>query len=306
MAAEKVKTELICPSPDIVLVIGQPPQVKLMVSSAVLKNASAVSAAMLGPQFREGQEVESTAQPKEINLPDDNPETVSDMCHMLHSKTVHKYLTGASAATILELAITIDKYACVDALRMQAHAILLGNLDLYADLDLATNGQRMVAAYLLDNSRAFRLSTGRLISGVTTPYSSLLLEEWACHISPMALYGLEAKRSEAQRNLLHNLASEYLPQPDVDYARFITQLCKAVDVSTWPPKLESHSIDQLLSYVKKMNTINTNLGQKLSTAKLASVVKALEENCDGLCLACVKEQNADVVKQCTEKLHGRR
>lgn len=183
---KEISTELISPSPDVVLVVGTPPKIKLMVSSATLSNSSVVFAAMLGPKFREGQDI-STAHPKEVTLPDDEPETMSDICYLLHGKSVQKFLTATETAQVLDFAVAVDKYGCVDALRMQSHAVLLANLEFYPDNELLTNGQRMVAAYLLQDSRAFYLSTKNLLVGTTKPYHTLLEKEWSCHIPTLVL-----------------------------------------------------------------------------------------------------------------------
>ncbi len=157
--------------------------IELMVSSSTLMGSSRVFTALLGPNFREGQGINITTQPKEISLPHDDPETMSDMCYLLHGTHIDKFLKAVDTPRVLRFAITVDKYGCTEALydRMCTQWILLANLDAFNSTDMITNGQQMCAAYLLDNPRAFYLSTEHLVSEFAKPYQELLREEWSCH-----------------------------------------------------------------------------------------------------------------------------
>lgn len=87
--SKELKLQRIDRDGDIILVVGTPrhkPQKtrpmdmrKLLVSSTTLIRASRVFATMLGPNFREGQELAASTQPTEICLPDDKPDAMAHM-----------------------------------------------------------------------------------------------------------------------------------------------------------------------------------------------------------------------------------
>ena len=57
----------------------------LLVSSEVMSIASPVFAAMFDGRFAEGQDLSSEA-PREVDLPDDDPELVKLLCEIVHLK----------------------------------------------------------------------------------------------------------------------------------------------------------------------------------------------------------------------------
>jgi hypothetical protein len=182
-----IETRVIAGNGDICLVVGQQPALKLVVSSTVLSKASKVFAALFGPHFREGQRTEHDSQPREVDLHDDEAEPMSQMCHLLHGEQVKSFLAVTSSTNILQFAITVDKYDCVDALHAYSQAILLRTLMFTATTDLLQNGQMMVAAYLLNNDCAFKYVTSSLIGNCTKDYIALLSKPWSSHLPPIIL-----------------------------------------------------------------------------------------------------------------------
>jgi hypothetical protein len=182
-----IETRVIADNGDIVLVVGQQPALKLLVSSSVLSKASKVFTALFGPHFREGQQAQNESQPREVILQDDEAEPMSQMCHLLHGEQVNSFLTVTSSFTLLDFAITVDKYDCMDALRAYSQATLLRRLMLSLKTNLLDTGRLMVTAYLLDNGCAFKSLTGRLIGSYTMDYSSLLSAPWSSHLPPIIL-----------------------------------------------------------------------------------------------------------------------
>lgn len=178
--AENAETEIITiASPgDVILVVGTTTQLKLKVSSATLAGASKVFAALLGPNFSEGQDAGTAMQPKEIKLPDDDATAMSDMCYFLHGKIVKALLKKAGIIRVLNFAIVVDKYDCADALRLQSQAILLEELLDRPTPNMDVLGRQMVSAYLMDSARAFRMVTRQLIETTTEEFTDLLQEEW--------------------------------------------------------------------------------------------------------------------------------
>ncbi|KAK5162773.1 uncharacterized protein LTR77_011204 [Saxophila tyrrhenica] len=90
-------------------------EVGFWVSSKVLSLASPVFAALLGPKFREGNELaQSSDEPLEIPLPDDDATGLAILFGVLH------YTTDHDTVTLPELAATsrlVDKYQCQNAFR---------------------------------------------------------------------------------------------------------------------------------------------------------------------------------------------
>lgn len=78
--------------------------------SIVLRNASRVFNAMLGPNFSEGRRLrESNGDvPIEIELPEDEPEYFSLICQVLHGND--SAVAGVKAQQVQGMAILIDKY----------------------------------------------------------------------------------------------------------------------------------------------------------------------------------------------------
>lgn len=169
-----MQNEAIASSSDVILVVGEPAQIKLLVSSAVLTGASKVFAALLGPDFLEGQGKRTSTQQQEITLLEDDATAMSDMCRLLHGKYVEGFLRTPGTDRILAFAIVVDKYACADALRLQSQAILYANLHHFTHPDFERFGRQIAAAYLLDHSLLFTFFTRRLIQETTQEAYSLL------------------------------------------------------------------------------------------------------------------------------------
>ena len=89
---------------------------RMLVSSYMLSHASPVFKAMLSPKYQEETELNnSSTSTLEVALPDDDPESISLMCHILHTRnnSVPNYL---KLSKILDLARVVDKYDCCEAL----------------------------------------------------------------------------------------------------------------------------------------------------------------------------------------------
>ena len=210
--ATEIETKKIAGDGDVILIVGEPAEAKLLVHSVVLTAASKVFSALLGPNFREGQAVRSSEQPKEIKLPEDDARAMSDMCHLLHGKHVDELLKAVTSARVLSYAIVVDKYACVDALRMQSHAILFAHLDYYTfRLDMTINGRMVVATYLLEHAPSFKRATKRLIIGVNEQYSDLLKRDFG----PMIPLSVLRKRDQSTSKVQHTDAMQWQPKRSV-------------------------------------------------------------------------------------------
>jgi hypothetical protein len=133
---------------DVILVVG-PHNKKIRVCSSVLNNASKVFSVMFGPDFAEGQNLDSH-DPKEVPMPDDNAHALEIICNVIHLRN-DVVPRSLSPKDIFEIAIAADKFDCVVALRY-ASAAWLNPKGVENILELS---YLMSAAYILDDAQAF-------------------------------------------------------------------------------------------------------------------------------------------------------
>jgi hypothetical protein len=117
----------IAPDGDVIFILVD--GVIVRVSSVVLSYASSIFATMLGDKFLEGQHERSALHPKRIDLPNDDPEAMVSLCKMIHFHTEDsEILNGLPSlqlsVRLLNVAILMDKYDCIDALCLASDATL--------------------------------------------------------------------------------------------------------------------------------------------------------------------------------------
>ncbi|KAK5717005.1 hypothetical protein LTR17_016147 [Elasticomyces elasticus] len=307
---------------DVVLRIGTPPTMKLLVSSTTLIEASKVFAALLGPNFNEGQKPRTPEKPVEVALPEDDADSIADMCRLLHGKPAPKLERLVLAKRILQFAVAVDKYACVGPLRLSVQGLLLGYLESHAHPSFRDIGSIAASAYLLRHPRAFLITTKRLIMEGTAWFSLLAAEDYG-HIIPMkALMQMEEKRTAARLRILRELPQ--MGMPDCDECDdegedcdnrdclYNASLCKAFGVSSWPPDLQDEvSINEALGQIKSLGNLrrggptceHTDAFEEVPRWQFRNFVTTIEGMCKGLCLGCVRDGAADLKKACNQK-HG--
>ena len=159
------------PTGDITLLLhnsqdGKQIQSSIRVSSKVLSLASPVFAAMLSPNFAEGQGLRNTTSQETlaINLHDDNIEAMLWLCKALHFKQDLNIAIDFSLLT--ELAILCDKYELMSVLYPWSHGwlqhlpgSLLGN-DKQAEM--------LWISYALGNEKCFWRTSRDLMQYSTT------------------------------------------------------------------------------------------------------------------------------------------
>lgn len=155
---------------DVILIIG-PEEVKLRVHSLFMKATSKPFSAMLGPNWKEGHSMLNQAGPVEISLPEDNADALEVICAVIHHQN-NKVSQTLSACDILGVAVTADKYDCIDALRFASGNWLRPGKSEAGDLMLLA-----ATAYLFRNAQAFKEITKALIFDYSGPYLALLCEE---------------------------------------------------------------------------------------------------------------------------------
>ena len=157
---------------DVVLVVGSE-KTCLRVHSLCMRTASKAFNAMFGPHFQEGQS-STTANTKDVLMPDDPTAAMTIICKAIHhcNDTLPDVL---SPTELLQLAVTADKYDCV-LLKFVVRQ-WLDYEDPLSFGDLGDLGNIAIAAYLFDDSDAFRIFTQRLVLEYTGSYHLLANKE---------------------------------------------------------------------------------------------------------------------------------
>ena len=174
------ETHAIVPTGDIILVVGGG-KTELRVHSVCMRTASKVFDAMLGPRFLEGQTSNGDA-PKKISLPDDNAAAMTTICSVIHHR--NDLAPEVSALGGLDdIALAADKYDCVLALKYA----MFQWLDYKEPSTFPSLGRLLIAAYVFNNSDAFRRITRRLITESSQSYL-LLMDTRFSEIIPWSIY----------------------------------------------------------------------------------------------------------------------
>lgn len=116
----KVATDIAADG-DVIMVVG-PTKAILRVHSLMLKMASRVFTAMLGPHFSEGQDL-AADRPKEISLPEDNVQAMGVICKLLHSRPdLTCKVALLKPEEVFQIAVLADKYDCMQLFSTSPHA----------------------------------------------------------------------------------------------------------------------------------------------------------------------------------------
>ena len=154
---------------------------------------------MLKPAFREGNTARSPQDPQEISLPEDSPEGVMDMCLLLHHNT-KRLLQGLwSAYRLYHLAVTLDKYDCIEVCRLQCEALMARYSSPPCESNFEDYSMITATAYILGDSSAFRSATNKLITNITASYSKMRAFPEIGDIFPPQLLCMSAIRTRYNR-----------------------------------------------------------------------------------------------------------
>jgi hypothetical protein len=157
---------------DVILVVG-PNEVKLRVYSFFLKTASKPFLAIFKPHWKEGHDLLlSRDVPIEVPLPEDDVMAMLFICSVIHHRN-ERVPRAPRANDVLRIAITANKYGCVDVLKFASKFWLQPrDKDTASDLMLLTT-----AAYLFHDAVAFRELTKVLVLTYSGPYLALSCKE---------------------------------------------------------------------------------------------------------------------------------
>ncbi|KAK5951038.1 hypothetical protein OHC33_007791 [Knufia fluminis] len=158
---------------DIVLVVGEDTKtaLRLRVESYMLRRASKAFDVMFGPRFGEGQNI-TASNPKDIPLPEDDPDMMKLVCHILHFQS--SVVPGTICASdTYKLAKLVDKYFLHDAVRLALDRAF----NIEASMLSADRIQLLRAAILLQNDDYYKVVTKSMIMECNGPYSGLYNED---------------------------------------------------------------------------------------------------------------------------------
>ncbi|KAM7189011.1 hypothetical protein V8F20_010314 [Naviculisporaceae sp. PSN 640] len=203
------ETVIIASDGNAILVIG-PEQIRLRVSTVTLGLASKVFKAMFSANWLEGQNL-SSACPKEIQFPEDEPAAMEAICCVLHFRNdiTPESLTPKQ---VLHTAIACDKYDLSVALRLATTTWLNPPTDRKRqhweghstnEFKMIDEGYLLAAAYILQDTQSFARISHDIISHYTVPYS-VLYENEAIRdaLPPMTFYCLEERRTQMRTEIL--------------------------------------------------------------------------------------------------------
>jgi hypothetical protein len=122
---------------------------------------------MFGPNFSEGQNI-SPGCPKEVSMTEDHTFAMNMICSVSHhcNNAASDHLTPEQ---VLTLAITADKYDCIEPLRNASRLRLKPR----NTADIEELKHLVAAAYLFDDAQAFEEITSALILNHTDPFHCL-------------------------------------------------------------------------------------------------------------------------------------
>ncbi|KAH7128201.1 hypothetical protein B0J11DRAFT_483915 [Dendryphion nanum] len=184
----KPKADVIAPDGDVILVVGSE-RARFRVHSTFLKAVSKPFSAMFSSRWNEGNDPLHQSEPIEIPLPDDDSMAMLIICAVIHHqyKSIPRHLP---ARTALQVAITADKYDCVDSLQFASGLLAKPHETEARNLMVLT-----AAAYGLQNADIFKEITKTLILTHTGSYLSLSSEDIESVMDWKVFYLLEEARS---------------------------------------------------------------------------------------------------------------
>ncbi|KXT18366.1 hypothetical protein AC579_965 [Pseudocercospora musae] len=327
-----ITTEDIAPDGDVIFEVGDETRRRLRVSSKILSTVSPVFKTWLGPYFREGQLSRDASNPVTIELPEDQPQAMSDMCNLLHFRRVLELgfinvelgRECERASRVLEFAIVVDKYCCTEALYLQAQSILqYGNHFGEERLPTSRDADTLTAAYLLNQGMLFRKISLDLIMCSTLPLTEL---RSASHpdILPQGIsLVLNLRRNASFATLVD--AVELLCDiscyncDNRDYVHLLRHLTEGLEINRFPIENEArgpslHWIQKRLRGLDplKMDARSITCHRymyhpyeaSIPREAFADMADSLDKVSDGLCLQCVREKGlSECLKRCFDPSH---
>ncbi|KAL2257624.1 hypothetical protein VTK26DRAFT_9384 [Humicola hyalothermophila] len=216
----------IAPTGDVVFAIGpENAMERLRVQSSILRTASTVFAAMLGPHFAEGQGL-SSESPKEVRLPEDDPAVMKVIFNALHFR-FEDVADPLDPDLVLRAVIAADKYDVTGALQMCFRVWL--NCKRNVDTE-NTLWRLAMASALVGNEEGFRDSTRKLLLSYGGAYArigdkAMVPPDMVGRLA----YALEVRREQVRAGLVSRLLQVPFGSHDHDCWRCRFEKIRAAD-----------------------------------------------------------------------------
>ncbi|KAL7909984.1 hypothetical protein GGI35DRAFT_468975 [Trichoderma velutinum] len=302
----------IAPDGDLILIVG-PEEAKLHVHSALLRTVSKPFSAMFGPAWKEGHDLLDCDRPVELSLPEDNAAALKIICFIIHHQNSEVPQTLA-AGDVLAVAVTADKYDCVEALRFASESWLRTTRDKAGNLMLLT-----AAAYLFQNAQAFKEITKALILDYDGPYLTLSCREVESAMSWKVFCLLEEQRGFARLRVAEILIAGVNDGTGLcvhkcgwtsKYAYAYIKLLEGEHL--WPAHLPHISISKALQSAERMPDPIPEESSTACTYGYKHAAPAYRRNRTlsldlfnksiGLCLHCVR--SGSMYSNCSQRSHS--
>ena len=312
------ETHAIAPTGDIILVVGGG-KTELRVHSVCMRTASKVFDAMLGPRFLEGQPSNGVL-PRKISMPDDNAAAMTTICNVIHHRNDLAPDVRALGG-LAEIALAADKYDCVLALKYA----MFQWLNYKVPVTFLNLGRLLIAAYVFNNSDAFRRVTQRLITDFSLSYL-LLIDTKFAEIIPSAIYckfipffcelllllnvlpdSLEEARTSTRVSVQDVLLPVVAPCCDRSSPKLYRKIKVLLDNNLWGPSLFNVPIDYVVAKAGGLVDITSldederscphTRNNQQSKETRYSMLQELTASA-GLCLACARLGNHDTSLPC--------
>ncbi|KAM0247786.1 hypothetical protein ACHAP5_003794 [Fusarium lateritium] len=146
-------------------------EVRVCVNSVIMKTASPVFAAMLGPHFREGHALaQAGSEPVEIALPEDDAGAFGHICQVLHHQADTKLLKP-NPEMLLKIWVLIRKYSLKGAIELSLEHWVWEQVEL--SLGLEDLWLLALSCLQFEEATAFQSVTQRLILSANLPFVKL-------------------------------------------------------------------------------------------------------------------------------------
>jgi hypothetical protein len=174
----RVNSLVLAPEGDVILVVGAK-KFRIRADSLFLKRHSPAFAALLGPNFREGQDLNASS-PKEIPLPDDDPDAMTAICATMYH-AFDQIPRSPATNFVLNIVRHADKYNCYDVLTLPSQVygwLKSDHLTLGEDL-----ANILAVSYLIRDREAFTNASKALVSKYDGSFADLA-DDVICEVLP--------------------------------------------------------------------------------------------------------------------------
>jgi len=276
----------ISPDGDVVLIVGGD-NVRLRVYSQCLRSASPVFRVMFGPNWSEGQKLSSDS-PTEVPLSDDDADAMRIICYVIHNRNdlVPQHL---SAKDVLQIAIEVDKYELVTALKFASVEWVKPQVG----AERVEMGHRLASAFLFDNTVAFEANILMLILHYAGSYVDFLDDEFTSQILPSKTFHLlEERRTKLRAGVCQVLITGKKAGCRCGWGQTRSETYRLLLVEYVPVKMLDVPIGEVIGKMEQAST--EDMGRRRCTVNLGSFHEPLGYGGTSLGLLDALKKNASI------------